>query len=893
MFYKTAYRILIVVLLGSLIWTSSPVKASPLRQGDLTLLVYGQTVDGRLDATHPSVFYAFDAQAGDVITITMIANDAALDPFIVLNDPNRVPLATDDNSGGGLNARLTFVIPMAARYIIQATNAGGLAPEGGGGFSLNLTAAVNTTTGTIPTPPAEIAPTPTTAPVSDLPTAQGDSVRLYKLQSGASIQDKLDRQVALRFYWFEAQEGDQAAVTLDPVSGFQPLLVLYNASFTELSRAAPGSGLQLILPDAGIFFLAVSLPDTGNAGGSYGFTFDLTVNPATSGNFIDIVYNQSLQGTIDSNTPSVTYRFQGSAGDSVTIAMSRVGGDLNSYLYLLDSTGTLLYEDNDSGGENGNARMTYTLPADGKYLIVAARLGQARGTTSGSYVLDLTSNAASPVVQATAVPILPSDYANFQVLTYGQTVQGELSTTKFMDVYVFLGSAGDAITIDMQSQNKDDPNGLDPKLVLLDDARIPQIENDDIEDGVQRDSHIAFTLPRTAYYAIVATRFDQEQGTSVGPYTLTLNGPAGAASQPATDQTTNASIVQKLAPTPLTADSPLQATFNTGAVLYSFTAEAGSLVDVSVTTDPGLDSVLILADENLNEVLSSGTGTLSGVTLSQAGEYLVLLAPRFGPVNQAGGGYILALTQTEGSGASTVSGPQTIVYGDTVQGMIDEQNISRVYTFTGAANDHIRVTMKAAPGSQLDSYLELQDANGTVLQANDDINPGVVRDAQITAELPADGTYTLLASRYVGPDAAPTTGGYSLSLELLTGPVTGGASSQTTPMSYGQTEVGEINDQQVIVFYVFEGTAGDVVSVQVKNVSGNLDSVLHLYSADGNQWVEIANNDDSPTGGTYEAALTDVILPQTGKYLIAVNRFGLDQQSTYGTFMITLTRKTQ
>ncbi len=120
-----------------------------------------------------------------------------------------------------------------------------------------------------------------------------------------------------------------------------------------------------------------------------------------------------------------------------------------------------------------------------------------------------------------------------------------------------------------------------------------------------------------------------------------------------------------------------------------------------------------------------------------------------------------------------------------------------------------------------------------------------------------------------------------------------GRAPQITPLAYGETEVGEINDDQYLVFYVFEGTVGDIVSIEVNNLTGNLDSVLHLYRSDGDQWVEIANNDDSPTGGTYEAKLQSVILPQTGKYLIAVNRYGLDRERTFGTFSITLTLEPQ
>jgi hypothetical protein len=911
---KTAYGLGVLILCTVLLGLVPLTQAAPWQQGEPAVLVYGQTIDGQINSTQPSVFYAFDAQMGDVITITMIVTGGTLDPFVVLNDANRVPLATDDNSGGTPNARLTFVIPLAGRYLIQATSAGGLTADSGGTFSLNLTAAVDTQQLPPPATPIENAPpagemTPTpaeAAPPSDVPTNQGDSVRLLKLQPGARLQDALTRQVALRFYWFEVQEGDQIAVTPELVGAFTPLLALYDANFSEIARSTAGSGLQTIAVQAGIMFLSVSLPDTNSAGGSYGFILDQSPSPALSENIIEISYNQSQRGNLDANVPAVTYRFRGTAGDNVTILMSRAGGDLNSYLYLLDSSGQLLYEDNDSGGNDGNALISYTLPTDGVYLIVAARFGQARGTTSGSYVVELKSNAVPPVEATTPVPTaietpeveptLPADYAGFPLINYGDTMEGELSDARFMDVYVFKGRTGDAISVLLESQNPDDANGLDPLLVLLDDARIPLAENDDIVDGVQRDSRLEYTLPRAAYYAIVATRFDQDAGASTGPYRLTLSGPQDATSAPPTAiEVTETALLNQLNPIPLTPDTPLQGTFNSTAAVYRFSAAAGTLVDISVTTDPGLDSVLILADENLNEVLSSGTGALTGITIQQTGAYLVLLAPRFGPASGTGG-FILAITQPDEAATpvASVEGPQTIAYGNTVTGIIDENNISQVYTFTGTAGDQIRVLMEAAPDSALDCYLELQDANGTVLEANDDIDPGMIRNAQITAELPTDGTYTLLASRYVGPDAEPTTGAYTLSLTRQDANQPDVSAVQAIPeielIGYGQTRIGEINDAQLIVFYVFDGTAGDIVTIEIETTSGNLDSVAHLYRSVNNQWIEIANNDDSPTGNSLEAALSNIVLSETGKYLIAVNRYGMERESSYGTFVITLNK---
>ncbi|MBN1564178.1 MAG: PPC domain-containing protein, partial [Anaerolineae bacterium] len=422
-------------------------------------------------------------------------------------------------------------------------------------------------------------------------------------------------------------------------------------------------------------------------------------------------------------------------------------------------------------------------------------------------------------------------------------------------------------------------------------------------------------LDRTGYYAVVATRFDQDLGDSSGPYTLTLTGPVdGDTPGTAGDDVTNLpnvsdeSLVGELATVRLVPGTPAQATFNGGADVYVFPASAGSRVDLSVTADAGLDTIVILADKNLNEIISSGSGTLTGVTLTNTGQYAVFVAPRFGPVD-ASGGYIVALTQTQGeqaepidtgtdgatedeTGAETgiIAGTTALVYGDTVSGTITDQQVSRLYEFTGAAGDRVQITLEAAAGSELDCYLELQDANGEVIDANDDINPGIVRNSQIVTVLPADGRYTLVASRYVGPDAPTTEGDYELTLQLEAEDAVEGVSTGTVPINYDQTLVGEISDDQYLLFYVFNGTAGDVITIEIDVLTGTLDPVLHLYQSVGDQWFEIANNDDAPTGGTYAPILSGIILPQTGKYLIAVNRYGMERENTIGTFSITLSR---
>ncbi|MEW6580658.1 MAG: PPC domain-containing protein [Chloroflexota bacterium] len=874
---RALWRIILVsslVLLAESVGVGrSWVLAAPLLQDAPVELVYGQTVDGDLGPDQPSAFFRFDARASDVLVITMIVTGGSLDPFLVLNSADRTPLAVDDNGGGERNARLSYEVALDGSYIVQATHAGGIIPPEGGSFTLSLTAAQ----------PA--LPAGSESPGAGVVGSLAGAPFLAPLNVVGALTNELTRQSPLRLYWFEAVAGEQVVVMPQQMAEFQPLLVLYDSAFNELGRAQPGVNLRAAIAADGVYFLAVSLPGVGSAGGVFELSVDRT-GASAAGEYQEIQIGESQQGTIDGATPAVSYRFSGVTGDSVVVRMSRTEGDLSSYLYVLAEDGQVLAE---GGDGDGVAEIAYVLPTDGVYLISATREGQAQGTTAGGYVLELLAGEVF-------APVLPDDYADLPLLTYGDTVEGEISDAKFMDVYVFLGQEGDLITIELKSLDAGSSlSALDPLLILLDDGRIPLAEHDDIVEGVERDSRLEFALPRTAYYAVVATRFDQAEGTTTGPYSLSLWGPGGT-STVSPLPTTAETPLARLSATQLVSDEPIQTVFEKGAGLFTFTAFAGTLADISVTTDPGLDVLLILADENLTELHASNTGVLSGVTIPATGKYLVLVTPRFGPADDLGKGYILALTVAGTSEPSAVpaNGVRQLAYDVVVNGAIDDDTTSQMYSFTGSAGERIQITMKASPGSSLDSYLELQDADGAVIDANDDIVPGQVRDAQIATELPADGSYVVIASRYVGPDAEPSSGTYELLLERVDdspdSPVIT-AEPQIVPLSYGQTEAGEITADQYLRFYVFDGQAGDIVTIRITHTSGNLDSVLHLYQSVATGWIEIASNDDSPAGGTYEALLSNIVLPQTAKYLIAVSRYGLERETTTGTFTITLTRE--
>lgn len=67
-----------------------------------------------------------------------------------------------------------------------------------------------------------------------------------------------------------------------------------------------------------------------------------------------------------------TYSIQMKAGQTYTIDLE--SNDLDSYLYLFDSKGKKLAEDDDSGGDL-NSRIVFRAPSDGVYHLIATSLG--------------------------------------------------------------------------------------------------------------------------------------------------------------------------------------------------------------------------------------------------------------------------------------------------------------------------------------------------------------------------------------------------------------------------------------------------------------------------------------------------------------------------------------
>jgi tetratricopeptide (TPR) repeat protein len=90
---------------------------------------------GQLDAQNPALVYQMKFAAGKTYVIDMVSPDQkALDPYLFLLDAAGKTLAEDDNSGGGLNARIVFRAEKDGSYRIRATTLN----AGSGAFTLTV-----------------------------------------------------------------------------------------------------------------------------------------------------------------------------------------------------------------------------------------------------------------------------------------------------------------------------------------------------------------------------------------------------------------------------------------------------------------------------------------------------------------------------------------------------------------------------------------------------------------------------------------------------------------------------------------------------------------------------------------------------------------------------------
>ena len=113
---------------------------------------------------------------------------------------------------------------------------------------------------------------------------------------------------------------------------------------------------------------------------------------ASEGGDTLIRYGQSVNGTLTDAVYARFYQFTAAQDDQITVSVETLTGDLDPYVVLRDDIDTNLTSNDDADSSTRNARLTYTIPEDGLYIIAVTRFGLRDGTTTGDFKLTLERN---------------------------------------------------------------------------------------------------------------------------------------------------------------------------------------------------------------------------------------------------------------------------------------------------------------------------------------------------------------------------------------------------------------------------------------------------------------------------------------------------------------------
>ena len=225
-----------------------------------------------------------------------------------------------------------------------------------------------------------------------------------------------------------------------------------------------------------------------------------------------------------------------------------------------------------------------------------------------------------------------------------------------------------------------------------------------------------------------------------------------------------------------------------------------------------------------------------------------------------------------------------LAYGESVGEILTANNPSHTWLFEGRQGDIITIEMNAVSDPDftgLDPFLVLEYEDGTTL-AEDDDGGNDINSRIENFELPADGTYVIVATSFSGEES----GRYELSLNLVDRPARHVEYMGAIP--YQEPVTAELTPEVVAHVWEFEGAAGDEIAIAMNALSEELDPfllLLEMGDADLESFVALsggaldnlpavaeerglllAANDDQPEG--VNAQLPSVILPNDDRYVV-------------------------
>lgn len=216
-------------------------------------------------------------------------------------------------------------------------------------------------------------------------------------------------------------------------------------------------------------------------------------------------------------------------------------------------------------------------------------------------------------------------------------------------------------------------------------------------------------------------------------------------------------------------------------------------------------------------------------------------------------------------GAFASAGDDDARAGASVRGTLSAKDGTRSgdmyvdsYSFQGRAGEVVQLELMS---EDFDCYLFLYDGAGQLMAEDDD--SGGSYDSRLTATLPSDGIYLVVASSYYAREE----GTYRLRVERVDARAR--YPSLALPAAIdrrfdGHTPRGDGNRP----FHVYAVDLEAGLNVVVEMTSNQLDTYLYLVDDKGD---EVASDDDS--AGNLDARI-DIAPPRSGRYFVVATTFG-------------------
>jgi hypothetical protein len=643
--------------------------------------------------------YAFQAAGGDVIGVSVRVMEGDTVPDLSLETEQGMPVDVPIVTSQDEATISAFVLPKDERYVLVL--------EGQGPIQYVLTV-FRRTRGLEP----------------------GGFVR--NLGRGRLFSEAIVDPAQPTRWIFTGNAGEVLAFAVDTTGGtLRADMTLYGPQgYIASATEQPGSRRTVLgplrLPDDGDYALLVGpwLGMTGGSRGGYTIRAD-PAEPGTSGSEGGYVRvrGQAVSGGLIPEDAEDIWTFDGQAGEIVTIRAEQTYGNGSIQLELSSADGSSLATSEPGSGYVGAEIVSFVLPDAERYQVTVEGVPGDEGHIE--YRLWILQTQ-SPIV---------ASMRTARGIAYGQPQDGAIASSQGYQAWVFFGQAGERVRGAVHPAG----TSFSPSVYLIGPEGHILVANATAVAGTDV-TLPDFTLPGDGFYGLVVGSANSDQLSGEAGYTVLVEREAAGAR----DQGVLGGDASR--------------TLTEAASVHQWTLEPAYSGDFEVqvqATAPGkrLDLFVLSAT---GDVLAKGVPgeldeTIAILRLTAGELYTAVVSggPVPGQVR-----YTLRMIP-----ASVVASGMAIAVDAPNVGRITDEHFADEWQMQGRAGESVAIRVARVSGDLIPLIAVLDESGAAIQQAT----AGSDGTLKLSVQLPVDGTYHVLVSRFDNAVGA-TSGDYTIAV---------------------------------------------------------------------------------------------------------------------------------